>query len=114
MSSTFPALTLIYHSRNGSLNFEELVEELSSKGYMLETELNFSRATYNAASHEDFNTLFDFYYPHKINSIKLRTIGTSAGGIPGDNTYAFYNENIISLENILEILTNFNRQSLEE
>lgn len=114
MSSKFPAPTLIYHSRNGTLNFEELVEELSSKGYMLETELSFSRATYNAASHEDFNTLFNFYYPQKINSIQLRTIGTSAGGIQGNNTYAFYNENIISLEDILEILTNFNKQSIEE
>ncbi len=58
--------------------------------------------------------LFEFYYPQKINSIELRTIGTSAGGIPGNNTYAFYNTNIISHEEILEILTKFNQQSLDE
>ena len=114
MSYSFPKYTLIYHSRNGSLNFEELVEELSSKGYMLETELSFLRPTYNAASNEDFKRLFEFYYPQKINSIELRTIGTSAGGAPGDNTYAFYNANIVSHEEILEILTEFNRQSLNE
>ncbi|OJU86422.1 MAG: hypothetical protein BGN93_20125 [Acinetobacter sp. 39-4] len=114
MSSTFPALTLIYHSRNGTLNFEELVKELSFKGYMLETELSFSRATYNAASSEDFNKLFKFYYPLQINNIELHAIGTAAGGIPGDITYAFYNANIISSEEILEILTELNRQSLNE
>lgn len=114
MSYLLPKYTLIFHSRNGTLNFEELVEELSSKGYMLETELNFLRPTYNAASSEDFNKLFEFYYPHKSNNIELRTIGTSAGGIPGDNTYAFFNANIISHEDIIDILTDFNRQSLNE
>ncbi|APU47939.1 MULTISPECIES: hypothetical protein [Acinetobacter] len=114
MSHSFPKYTLIYHSRNGSLNFEELVEELSSKGYMLETELSFLRPTYNAASNEDFKKLFEFYYPQKINRIELQTIGTSAGGIPGNNTYAFYNANIISHKEILEMLTEFNQQSLDE
>lgn len=114
MSYSFPKYTLIYHSRNGSLNFEELVEELSSKGYMLETELSFLRPAYNAASNEDLKKLFEFYYPQKINSIELRTIGTSAGGAPGDNIYAFYNANIVSHEEILEILTEFNKQSLDE
>ncbi|MFV7441173.1 hypothetical protein ACNPMZ_07040 [Acinetobacter pittii] len=114
MSYSFPKYTLIYHSRNGSLNFEELVEGLSSKGYMLETELSFLRPTYNAASNEDFKKLFEFYYPQEINNIELQTIGTSAGGLPGDNTYAFYNANIVSHEEILEILTEFNKQSLGE
>ncbi len=45
MSSTLPVLTLIYHSRNGTLNFEQLVEELFSKWYMLETEFSFSQTT---------------------------------------------------------------------
>jgi len=81
---------------------------------MLETELSFLRPTYNAASNKDFKKLFEFYYPQKINSIELRTIGTSVGGIPGNNTYAFYNANIISHEEILEILTEFNQQSLNE
>mgnify|MGYP003586904644 FL=1 len=77
---------------------------------MLETELNFSRATYNAASQQDFNKLFEFFYPNQINNIELRTIGTSAGGISGNNTYAFYNANIISLEDIIETITEVNQQ----
>lgn len=81
---------------------------------MLETELNFLRPTYNDASREDFNKLFNFYYLNKFNNIELRSIGIFKGGTPGNNTYAFYNANIIELEDILEILAEFNRQQLND
>ena len=114
MNYSIPKYTLIYHSRNGSLDFEEFFKELSSKGYILENELSFLRPTYNAASNEDFKKLFEFYYPEKINSIELQTIGTCAGGTNGHITYAFYNTNIISHDEITEILTEFNQQSLNK
>lgn len=114
MSNAIVEFSLVYHSRNGTLNFEELVLSLEDKGYMLETELSFMRPTYNAARNEDFKKLFAFFYPDKSNSIELRSIGTSKGGYPGDNTYALYNANLVGHKEILDILTKFNQQRFRE
>lgn len=110
MNHNFKECSLIHHVSNGSLNFENLVKELSDKGYLLETEVDFGRASFNAAKNEDFNRLFEFFYPKTINNIDFRTIATDKGTTPGTSTYAFYNSNIMPLEEILDILCEFNKQ----
>lgn len=112
MYSNTNTFTLINHVRNGSLNFEELVDKLKTIGYAHEDDLQLIRSSFNSINQEDFDKLFNFFYPNKVNSIQISSIGTDKG-MPGNFTYAIYNSNIISHEKVLKILEKTNRDLLK-
>jgi hypothetical protein len=106
-------LTLIGRVRRGELNFERLVQALSVPGYVTDVEhepgLSFIRATVNKTRREDFNALFAVLMPGRVNDIDLRTTASSEDTHPGTPTYAVFNANIISYDDMMATLAEMNR-----
>jgi len=106
--------SLIARVRRGEINFERLVEVLSTRGYVLDTEdevgLGFSRPHANNAKHADFEALFKVLMPGQHHDIQLSKIATDQGGTPGAFTYAIYNPNVIDYDSMLDRLEQVNQE----
>lgn len=111
-------LTLIGRVRRGELNFERLVDVLSDRGYVTDVEheegLSFIRASVNQTIREDFDALFKLLMPGQFNDIKLMTTASSVGTHPGTPTYAVFNANRISYEDMMETLAEMNRAGAQD
>jgi hypothetical protein len=107
--------SLISAVRRGELDFERLVEVLSKAGHLTDIDgkqgLGFTRTRIEGARQEDFDALFQFFYPCESHSIKLRSCATDKGFLQrGAYTYALFNENIVSREEMMVMLVRLNAQ----
>ena len=107
--------SLISAVRLGELDFERLVVVLSKAGHLTDIDgnqgLGFTRTRIEGARQEDFDALFQFFYPGEGHSIELRSCATDKGFAQrGAYTYALFNENTVSLEVIMAMLIRINAQ----
>ena len=107
---------LISRVRCGGLNFERFVEVLQTKGYITEEHgeagCSPSSPVMEAARQEDFNKLFDLFFPGSPNEIKLGCTATNKGfepAMPGNFSYAIFNANVIDRQAVDRILEAENR-----
>lgn len=101
----------------GDIDFSALVGALSDKGYI--TEVDFPVRASLCSSHmealrqEEFDALFAFFYPGRLNTISLSCIATNEGGVSptGAYAYALINKNVLSEREGLSILEHENYAS---
>lgn len=108
-------MSLIQAIRCGELNFQRLLEVLSSVGYLTDVDgdhsLRLASTRIEGVRQEDFDALFRFFYPTEINSIKVRSCATDKGfKHQGGYTYALFNENLHSREVMMALLIRLNAQ----
>lgn len=113
-----PDLDLISRVRRAELNFEKLVEALSTRGYVTDMEhedgLSFIRASVNQTHARDFDALFALLMPGRLNDIRLMTTASSEGTSPGTPTYAVFNTNVISYQEMRAVLAEMNRAGVQD
>ena len=111
----FPSLTLVDRVDRGELNFKRFVEVLSDRGYITDHDdealCSFGSTAIEKASQEDFDSLFEHFFPGQLNDIQISCAATDKGGPSGSFCYGLYNSNVISLETMLQILIRLNRQT---
>jgi hypothetical protein len=109
--------SLIGRVRRGQVNFEQLVEVLSTRGYVTDSDgpegLGFMRSAIDKAHQDDFDALFKVLMPGQFNTIKLMKHGTDKGGPPGCFTTAMFNTEILDLAEMNQVLIEMNRQQNE-
>ena len=109
-----PPLNLIARVRRGELDFERLVEILTTRGYITEQDIesncSFVASAISATRQDDFNTLFAEVFPDLENTVRLSDAATDVGGPKGSYLYALFNANVIDRERVLEILISENRK----
>lgn len=116
--SVNPDLTLISHVRRGSLNFELLVAVLLDVGYVTDTGddsgLGLISTTIESARQEDFDALFSVLMSGKSNDIAIRAAATDKGGLRGVFSYALFNENRVSREEVSTVLEQRNKAAAQD
>lgn len=104
--------SLLARVRRGEINFEELVAVLSARGYVTDSDglkgLGFGRVAIAQARQDDFDDLFKLLMPGQLNTINLMKHGTAKGGTPGSYTTALFNTDVISYEEMNEVLIAMN------
>lgn len=112
------SLTLIARVRRGELNFERLVEILSTRGYVTEQQdeecCNFISTAMESSNQEDFDALFKLLLPGQLNDILISCAATDKGGQPGGFAYGLYNSNAIDREDMLRILISESRKTASD
>jgi hypothetical protein len=111
--------SLIDSVRRGELDFERLVKVLFSEGYLTDADgkegLGFVSVRIEAARQEDFNKLWKFFYPGQGHDIQLRSCATDKGfAARGSFTYALFNEQLVSREEMMERLERLNAKMERE
>lgn len=108
--------SLIARVRRSEVNFEQLVEVLSTRGYVTDSDglngLGFTRSAIDKAHQHDFDALFKALMPGELNTIKLSTRATAKGG-DGSYTTALFNTNVIEFAAMDQVLIEMNRQQNE-
>jgi hypothetical protein len=111
-------LSLIARVRRGEIHFERLVDVLSTRGYIVDTQpedgLGFGRVAIDQARQEDFDALFAVLMPGQTNDIQLMAIATDQGSIPGVFTNALFNRNVIDYETMKQLLVQINREEARQ
>jgi hypothetical protein len=107
--------SLIDSVRRRELNFERLVEVLSKEGYVTDADgnqgLGFIRTRISAARQEDFDRLWNFFYPGQGHDIQLNSCASDEGfAVSGGYTYALFNESLVSREEMMQTLKRRNAQ----
>lgn len=95
---------------SGDIDFSALVTVLSERGYI--TEIDFPERAGLGSSHmealrqEEFDELFAFFYPGRLNTIELHCIATNEGGTcpTGAYAYALINKYVLSHQEGIDIL----------
>ncbi len=109
-----PDSSLIARVCRAEINFELLVDVLSNPGYITDGRaqagLGFMRSSMRKVNQEDFDALFEVLMPGRSNGIKLRTHATDVGGMQGAFIHVLFNENIVSYEDMKELLVVINRK----
>jgi hypothetical protein len=101
--------------RRGEINLELLVATLRGRGFI--TELNqepgcgFAASAMEALDQEDFERLFEFFFPDEICDIEIRCASTDEGGRSGAYAYALFNANVVSRDVMLQLLKKQNQKS---
>jgi hypothetical protein len=95
----------------GEFNFERFVEILSSRGYITEheDEVSFGSSAMEYFQQEEFDTLLQFFFPNRLNNIELKCASTDRGGQKNAYSYALYNENVVSRDEVFKVLEKINR-----
>jgi hypothetical protein len=111
--SMLPDSSLTSMVRRGELNFELLAEVLFRPGYLIEASsddgLNLGSVVIERARQEDFEALWRFFYPNEGHSITLRSCASDKGfAVRGGYTYALFNEQLVSREEMMEKLERLN------
>lgn len=104
---------LIVRVRQGVLSFERLVEVLAAEGYLTDADgadgLGFSRVCIDATQQEDFDALWNFFYPGEGHSIVLNSCASDKGfAVGGGFTNALFNESLVSRDEMLKTLERLN------
>lgn len=107
-------LSLIDLVRRGELSFERLVEVLSDRGYVTEHDRDqkcrLGASLIERAQQEQFDALFEFFYPGRLNDVQLSKLATDRGGpVSGAFSYALFNINVVSRERMHGILVELNK-----
>lgn len=107
--------SLINSARRGELDFERLADVLRTEGYLTDVDgnqgLGFTRTRISGATQEDFDALFQFFYPGEGHSIELQSCANDEGfAQSGAYTYALFNETLISREEMMAKLMRLNVQ----
>jgi hypothetical protein len=109
--------SLIGRVRRGEVNYERLVEMLSTRGYVTDSDgldgLGFGRVAIDQARQDDFDALFKVLMPGRFNTIMLMSHGTDKGGVRGSFTTALFNTDVIEYEEMNHVLIEMNRQQNE-
>jgi len=106
--------SLIDLVRRGEVSFERLVEVLSDRGYVTEHDRDqkcrLGATSIERAQQEQFDALFEFFYPGQSNNVQLSRLATDRGGqISGAFSYALFNTNVVSRERMRCILVELNK-----
>lgn len=116
--TSIPDLDLIARVRRAELNFEKLVEILSTRGYITDVDhehgLSFVRASVNLTRARDFDALFALLMPGRLNDIRLMTTASSEGTNPGTPTYAVFNTNVIGYQEMRDVLAKMNHAGAQD
>lgn len=111
-----PPLDLISRVRRGEVNLDLLVETLRDRGYITEQDqvagCGFGSSAMEAMHGDDFKALFSFFYPSEAFDIDVHCAATDKDGSPGSFSYALYNANAISRDQVLGLLRKQNKESL--
>jgi hypothetical protein len=110
---------LIVRVRQGVLSFERLVETLTTEGYLTDADgadgLGFSRVCIDATHQEDFDALWNFFYPGEGHSIVLESCASDKGfAVGGGFTNALFNEALVSRDEMMETLKRLNAKMERE
>ena len=99
--------TLKERVASSKFNFKDFVEVITNDGFVTEydqlescsiTTPQMERCT---TLQEQFDELFEFFYPETLNEVKLQCISTNAGlGNSTAYAYAIYNETVIAEYNV--------------
>lgn len=93
-------ISLIGRARRGQVNFERLVEALSTRGYVTDSDgsegLGFMRSAIDQAHQRDFDALYKVLIPGRRNTIRPLKHATAKGG-GGSFTTALFNTDVIDL-----------------
>ena len=109
--SLWPDASLRSLVRRRKLNFEQLAEALSTRGYVIEdTEpLRLGSVIIERARQDDFDALFAVLCPDApAHDIELSKAATDKGGIRGAFPYAVFNETLIPRDEMMKLLIEFN------
>ena len=111
--------SLIDSVRRGELKFERFVEVLSKDGYTTDADgnqgLGFIRTRISAARQEDFDSLWEFFYPGQGHDIRLNTCASDEGfAVSGGYTYALFNETLVSRQEMMDTLKRRNAKQERE
>lgn len=98
----------------GEFDFFRFVEILSTKGFITEAQ-NDPRCpvgsnTMEYLQQDEFDALFSFFLPRQLNDIELACAATNRGSVGHAYSYALFNANAISREEVLDILERENRE----
>ena len=108
--------SLIGLMRDGEINFAQLVAVLRKPGYITTLDkhegLGFGKVHIAKAHQDDFNALFKVLMPGQLNDIELLTHATCKGAAPGLYTTVLFNTNVISYEEMNELLIEINKGEL--
>lgn len=101
----------------GSFNLNEFIEIMQGDGCI--TEINTPEGVglpspymeRTSTLQEEFNELFKFFYPRQLNDIEFECVATNKGfKVPaGAYSYALFNKNVITREQVQEILIKENQ-----
>jgi len=101
--------------RRGEINLELLVATLRGRGFITERDqehgCGFSPPAMEALDREDFERLFEFFFPDEICDIEIHCASTDEGGKSGAYAYALFNANVVSRDDMLERLKKQNQKS---
>ena len=101
-------MDLIARVRRGDLNFERFVELMREPGYIgehgQENGCGFGSSAMEAAKQDDLNALFRFFYPGEACDILVQCVATDDGGKLGAFEYALINANVVTRDQMLELL----------
>ena len=62
------------------------------------------------ATQEEFDALFGFFYPDRLNNVQFSKIATDKGGCGRAFSYALFNVNVISREWMQHFLVEMNEK----
>lgn len=110
---------LIVRVRQGVLSFERLVEVLATEGYLTDADgadgLGFSRVCIDATHQEDFDSLWNFFYPDAGHDIQLSSCASDKGfAVSGGFTNALFNETLVSRDEMMQTLERLNAKMERE
>jgi hypothetical protein len=111
--------SLIARVRQGVLSFERLVEVLATEGYLTDADgadgLGFSRVCIDATQQEDFDALWNFFYPGEGHDIQLSSCASDKGfAVGGGFTNALFNETLVSRDEMMQTLKRLNAKMEQE
>jgi hypothetical protein len=108
-------MDLVARVRRGDLNFERFVELMQEPGYISENDqensCGFGSSAMEAVKQEDFNKLFEFFFPERICNISVQCVATDDGGERGAFAYALFNANVVTRERMLKFLRLENKKT---
>ena len=98
----------------GEFNFVQFVDILSTRGFISEGTnvpgCGIGSHTMEYLQQDEFDALFAFFFPGKLNDIELQCAATKSGATLNAYGYALYNANVIDREEVLKILESENRE----
>lgn len=109
-----PELTLIQRVLRGDLNFERLVEVMRTDGYLIDTVApegcGFGRVAIDSVNQEDFDALFNFFYPGEEFDVEICKLATDKGGSCGAFSYALFNSRKMDYDEMMDLLRRHNER----
>lgn len=102
---------------SGQINFKRLVEILRQTGYITEenqeAECGFHPASMGAVHQDEFEKLFEHYFPGETCDIVINNICTYMGNPSGEYLYALFNEKVVTAAKMQKILKRQSKKTFE-